>query len=173
MTIIEDTGQKIGQHDNIAEWCHKNGITVRRQKLNVGDYALPPRISIDTKKGMLEVYSNIVSDHARFREECLRAQEDNIKLVILIEDEQIRSLEDAKTWRNPMFDKYQQKWGLIIRAQKSGKMLNKQVPKPPVESERLVGMMTAMTMKYGVEWAFCHPNDTGKKIVEILLLGVN
>lgn len=139
----------------------------------MGDYALPPRISIDTKKGMLEVYSNIVSDHARFREECLRAQEDNIKLVILIEDDQIRSLEDAKTWRNPMFDKYQQKWGLIIRAQKSGKMLSKQVPKPPVESERLVGMMTAMTMKYGVEWAFCHPNDTGKKIVEILLLGVN
>ena len=139
----------------------------------MGDYALPPRISIDTKKGMLEVYSNIVSDHARFREECIRAQDDNIKLVILIEDEQIRSLEEAKTWRNPMFEKYQQKWGLIIRAQKSGKMLNKQVPKPPVESERLVGMMTAMTMKYGVEWAFCHPNDTGKTIAEILLPGVN
>ena len=139
----------------------------------MGDYALPPQISIDTKKGMFEVYSNVITDHARFKEECIRAQEDNVLLVILIEDEEIHSLEEAKHWKNPLFEKYQQKWGLIIRAQRMGKLLDKKVPKPPIASDLLVGRMEAMHMKYGVEWAFCHPRDTGKKIVEILMLGVN
>lgn len=168
MTIIEDVGQKKGQHDNISEWCQEHGITLRRQKLNVGDYQCPPRIAVDTKKGMSEIYQDLVGEHERFRNECIRAMEDGITLVILIEDEEIRTLEEARHWQNPRAKKWERDNAFVIRAQKAGKMLNHKVPKPPVPSERLVGMMDAMTMKYGVEWEFCHPDDTGKKVTEIL-----
>lgn len=168
MTIIEDTGQKVGQHTNISDWCKENGITLRRQKLNVGDYQSPPRVAVDTKYGMAEIYSDIVSDHERFRNECLRAQEDGIQLVILIEEENIRTLEEAKKWKNPRIAKWERDNGFVVRAQKAGKMLNHKVPKPPVSSERLVGMMTAMTMKYGVIFTFCHPDKTGETVYRIL-----
>ena len=168
MTLIEDSGQKIGQHDNVSDYCKENGITLRRQKLNVGDYQLPPHIAVDTKKGLQEIYSDIVSDHERFRNECLRAVEDGITLVFLIEDDHITNLEEAKRWKNPRVEKYNREYGLIINAQKAGKMKNYKVPRPPVSSERLVGMMDAMSQKYGVVWKFCKPADTGRRIVEIL-----
>lgn len=171
MTIIEDSGQKVGQHENISEWCKANGVTIRRQKLNVGDYALPPKISIDTKKGLAEIYSDIVSDHERFRNECIRAMEDGITLVFLIEDEEITNREEARHWKNPRVTKWEREWGFILRAQKAGKMMNYEVPKPPVSSERLVGMMEAMEMKYGCRFMFCKPSETGKTIVEILMNG--
>lgn len=169
MTIIEDTGQKVGQHTNISDWCAANGVTLRRQKLNVGDYQSPPRVAVDTKQGMAEIYSDIVSDHERFRKECIRAQEDGILLVILIEDETITNLDEASEWKNPRTAKWERDNRFIIQAQKAGKMLNHKVPKPPVSSERLVGMMKAMTMKYGVEWAFCHPSKTGEMVYKILM----
>lgn len=171
MTILEDVNQKIGQHTNISDWCEKNGITIRRQKLNVGDYAFPPTVSVDTKKGMAEIYSDIVTDHDRFRNECIRAQQDGIVLVILIEDEEITNLAEARQWKNPRVKKYEREYALVLRAQKAGKMLNHRIPKPPVSSERLVGMMDAMHIKYGVCWEFCHPDDTAKKIIEILTSG--
>ena len=171
MTIIEDTGQKQGQHDNIAAWCKAHGVTLRRQKLNVGDYQSPPQIAVDTKKGMAEIYSDIVSDHERFRNECLRAQEDGITLVILIESEDITSLEEAKHWKNPRITQYERTYGLVLRAQKAGKMLDKKIPKPPVPSERLVGMMDAMHLKYGVIFTFCHPRNTGEEVYRILTGG--
>lgn len=171
MTIIEDVGQKQGQHDNIKEWCDQNGVILRRQKLNVGDYQTVPCVAVDTKKGMQEIYSDLVSDHDRFRRECIRAQEDGIHLVFLIEDENITCMDDAKRWQNPRIKEYERKWGLIIRAQKAGKMLDHKVPKPPVSSERLVGMMDAMEMKYGCTFRFCHPQDTGSMVYRILMEG--
>ena len=171
MTIYEDVGNKVGQHNNISDWCETHGVTIRRQKLNTGDYCLPPSISVDTKKGMAEIYSDIVSDHERFRNECLRAQEDGITLVILIESEDITSLEEAKRWKNPRITQYERTYGLVLRAQKAGKMLDKKIPKPPVSSERLVGMMEAMTMKYGVIFTFCHPRNTGEEVYRILTGG--
>lgn len=171
MTIIEDCNQKIGKHQNISDYCKEHGITLRRQKLNVGDYQSPPRVAIDTKFGMAEIYSDIVSDHERFRNECLRAQEDGITLVILIESEDITSLEEAKHWKNPRITQYERTYGLVLRAQKAGKMLDKKIPKPPVPSERLVGMMEAMTMKYGVIFTFCHPRNTGEEVCRILTGG--
>jgi len=171
MTILEDVNNKIGKHENISAWCEANGVKIRRQRLNVGDYALPPKIVVDTKAGMQEIYSDLVSDHDRFRRECIRAQEDGIHLVFLIEDENITCIDDAKRWQNPRLKEYERKWGFIIRAQKAGKMLDHKVPKPPVSAERLVGMMDAMEMKYGCTFRFCHPQDTGSMVYQILMEG--
>ena len=169
MTILEDVNQKAGQHDNIKDYCDAHGVIIRRQKLNCGDYQFPPTITIDTKKGMAEIYNDIVQDHERFRAECIRAQEDGTRLIMLIENEDnLHNLVDAENWDNPRIRKYYKQYGFIIEAQKRGKMLDAKVPQPPVSSPRLVGMMNAMSMRYGVEWAFCHPDETGQKIIEIL-----
>jgi len=170
MTVIEDVGQKVGKHENVRESMEKQGVILRRQKLNVGDYILAPKVSVDTKQGLQEIYSDIVGDHERFRRECIRAQEDGTRLVILIEttDENLKTLDDIKNWTNPRYIDWYCQNRMILEGQKNGKFLNARVPKAPVSSDRLCNMMRAMSERYGVEFKFCHPNDTGKRILEIL-----
>lgn len=167
MTILEDVGQKVGQHDNIRHHCEQAGIILRRQKLNVGDYISAPRIAVDTKQGMQEVYSNLVQDHDRFRAECIRAQEDGTRLIILVEnDDGIRQLDDIETWMNPRVNAYYEKFSFALAAQKHGKAIK--VPSPPINNKRLIRMMETMSERYGVEWAFCSYAETGAKVVELL-----
>ena len=168
MTIIEDVGQKQGQHENIKTYCEAHGIIQRRQKLNTGDYILAPKITVDTKQGMGEVYSNIVGkEHERFRNECIRAQEDGTTLVILIEnDDGMRCLDDVEWWDNPRVHEYYEKYAFALSARKAGK--NIKIPAPPVNNKRLIKMMMTMTERYGVLWMFCDRSETGKKVVEIL-----
>ena len=167
MTIIEDVGQKQGQHDNIRLHCDGKGIILRRNKLNVGDYILAPRIAVDTKQGMGEVYSNLVQDHDRFRNECIRAQQDGTVLVILIENsEGMTCLDDVERWDNPRVYDYYHKYAYALAAQKQGK--NIKIPAPPIDNKRLVKMMLTMTERYGVQWQFCSYEETGAKVVEIL-----
>lgn len=172
MTIIEDTGQKLGQHDNVSAYCKANGIILRRQKLNVGDYIIAPRISIDTKQGMGEVYGNLVQDHDRFRAECIRAQEDGTQLIILIENNDgITCLDDVERWHNPRVDEYYSKYSFALAAKKYGR--NIRIPAPPVPNKRLITMMYTMSDRYGVRWMFCRPNETGMVLVQLLTGGVN
>lgn len=167
MTILEDVGQKQGQHDNIRLHCEGKGIILRRQKLNTGDYILAPRIAVDTKQGMSEVYSNLVQDHDRFRNECIRAMEDGTTLVILIENnEGITCLDDVERWDNPRMYDYYHKYAYALAARKKGK--NIKIPAPPIDNKRLVKMMLTMTERYGVLWQFCSYEETGAKVVEIL-----
>ena len=167
MTIYEDTRQKIGEHRNIAEYCRQQGIIVRRTKLEIGDYVSPSPVAVDTKQGMGEVYSNLVQDHDRFRNECIRAQEDGTVLVILIEnDEGLRCLDDVERWDNPRVHDYYAKYAWALAARKNGKTVK--LPAPPISNKRIVKMMETMTERYGVQWMFCSYEETGAKVVEIL-----
>ena len=56
MTLIEDSRQQEGKHKHIEDYCKRNGITMIRKCLNVGDYMLSEdgenpsgTVSIDTK----------------------------------------------------------------------------------------------------------------------------
>lgn len=170
MTIIEDVGQKQGQHENIRLHCEGKGIILRRQKLNTGDYILAPRIAVDTKQGMGEVYSNLVQDHDRFRNECIRAQQDGTVLVILIENnEGLRCLDDVERWDNPRVHEYYAKYAWALAARKNGKTVK--LPAPPISNKRLIKMMETMRERYGVQWMFCSYEETGQKIVEVLTNG--
>ena len=170
MTIIEDTGQKKGEHLNVSQYCEAAGIILRRQKLNVGDYIVAPKISVDTKQGMGEVYGNLVQDHDRFRAECVRAQEDGTRLYILIENtDGISCLDDVERWINPRVDEYYSKYSFALAAKKHGKQIR--IPSPPVPNKRLVRMMTTMSERYGVRWVFCRPEETGEMIVRLLTEG--
>lgn len=168
MTIYEDTRQKIGEHQNIADYCRKHGIVIRRTKLEIGDYISPAPVAVDTKQGMGEVYTNLVQQHDRFRRECIKAQEDGTVLVILIENnEGLRCLDDVEFWDNPRVHKYYEEYAFALAAKKKGKYSGK-IPAAPINNKRLIRMMETMTERYGVRWEFCSYEETGAKVVEIL-----
>ena len=87
MIILEDTRQQKDKHRNIAEHFEKNGITIIRQKLLVGDYTLPTdqHVCIDTKKDLRELLMDLGVDKGRFMREVALAKRLGIRLVILVE----------------------------------------------------------------------------------------
>lgn len=168
MVIQMDTREQAGKKKHILSYFEQNNIKVIRSKMYVGDWTRLDNqtVCIDTKTlGLQEVYQNLVQSHKRFRDECIRAKEAGIRLIILVEQSGIHSLGDVAKWRNKRYED----WFYIHNAQEHGKMLGAKISKkPPVSSERLMNMMKAMTMNYGVEWQFCNKSQTGKRIVEIL-----
>lgn len=171
MIILEDTRQQDSKHKAKEKWFAEHGIEVRRTKLYCGDYTLPTdqSICIDTKRDIQELVGDICgTQHSRFRDECLRAQESGIKLIILVENERkiiysrkgtfvenytIRELKDLHKWVNPRL------WIF-----KNGKQ------KYPNATKGIALQKACMTMqkKYGVEFQFCSPDEAAEKIVEIL-----
>lgn len=150
MIIIEDTRQQAGKHDLKHGFFGQNGVRIVRSKLPFGDYCLPPRIAIDTKQNISEIAGNIcgtTKEHVRFREECKLAKECGCKLIILIENEEgIRRIEDLPFWENP-------------RAAYSSTACT---------GERLAKTMLTMSERYGVQFIFCDPANSAKKIMELL-----
>lgn len=97
MILLEDTRQQAKKHEAKHQWFAKNGVEVVRSKLVVGDYTLPTdqSVCIDTKSGLLEVCGNVTQQHRRFVEELELAKQLGIRLIILVEENGIRTLEDV------------------------------------------------------------------------------
>ena len=149
MIIQEDTRQKPDKNKHIREQLEALGYTVRRfGGMAVGDYQILGKgnIVIDTKKDMNEVESNLIHDHERFKNECLLAQEAGIRLIILIQDEKLKQLNDVFGWYN---------W----RKKKNPKA---------VSGKTLHKIMVTMSDKYGVEWQFTSKNRCGEAIISLL-----
>lgn len=168
MIIQMDTREQTGKKDHILSYFDQNGIRVVRSKLFVGDWTRLDKqdVCIDTKTGGLqEVYGNVVQQHVRFRDECIRARQNGIRLVVLVEEEIISRLEDVCTWENPR----RVKWFEIDHQHRLGKKLYiKQPEKPPISSAQLQSIMKTIGERYGVEWQFCRKDETGARIVRIL-----
>lgn len=168
MIILEDTRQQDQKHTLKHKWFAEHGIEVRRTKLYCGDYTLPTNqsVCIDSKASILEILNNVCGkEHARFRRECERAQEAGIQLIVLVENDRqqigstgiwnpaIRKLEDLHRWANPR---------LFIR--RGGKQLYPNATK----GQTLQKACHTMQKKYGVKFLFCTPEESGKRIVELL-----
>lgn len=193
LLLIEDKGQKEGQHILKNRYFENNEIEVLRAPLPVGDYIIADdkvsdvihrkakrnmevkkmdflgtyAVSVDTKKDMQEIIGNICGkSHPRFRDECILAQNNGIKLYVLIENaDGVKSVEDVFKWRNPRLDRYNR----IKYMQSCGKWLNASIPiTPPTSGKTLAKSMITMQLKYGVEFVFCRPEEAGKKIIELL-----
>ena len=170
--IMADTRQKNGSHDNIDAWLILHDIEIRRTKLYVGDYTLPANqsVCIDTKYGLQEVYGNLIQDHKRFTDECKAAFSAGIKLIVLVEESGIKSVQDVAKWQNPRV----MRWERLRDAHKAGKQMNKPLsPYPPVSSERLAKAMQTIAERYHIEWRFCDKADTARTICEILGIEVD
>lgn len=168
MIILEDSRQQDSKHDLKHKYFEEKGIEVRRTKLYCGDYTLPTNqsVCVDTKNDLIELCGNVCGkEHARFRRECERAQEAGIRLIILVENDRqqigktgiwnpaITKLEELSRWANPR---------LFIK--KSGKQA---YPKA-VRGVTLMKACMTMQKKYGVQFVFCTPEESGAKILELL-----
>lgn len=169
MILLEDTRNQPGKHDRKNEYFSENGITVKRTKLYVGDYTLPAdqSVCIDTKKDIQELIGDICGkSHERFRDECIRAREANVHLIILVENKAgyvdrkkavynkvVRSIDDLYSWVNPR---------LFIW---SG---GKQKYPTATRGSTLAKCCRTMQAKYGVEFLFCAPEESAMQILKLL-----
>ncbi len=155
MIIQQDSREQLGKHQHVLDYFEQQGIKVVRSKLYVGDYTLATNqsVCIDTKRDVLELFMNLTKDHVRFRDECIRAQEAGIKLIVLIE-EPLPSGGLAE-WESPRFKS-------TTDSHKKG---DKRTNANPATMRKI---MLTMQEKYGVRFYFCDKKDTGKIIVHIL-----
>lgn len=169
MILLEDTRNQLGKHDLKNKFFSENGIEVRRTKLYCGDYTLPTdqSICIDTKKDIQELIGDICGkSHERFRDELIRAQESNIKLIILCEDnggycdkkktvynKPVTRINDLFSWKNPR---------LFIW--KSGKQ---KYPKA-TKGQTLAKCLMTLEKKYGCEFKFTTKENSGAEIIKLL-----
>lgn len=149
MILLEDTRQQANKHRLKHEYWSSHGIEIVRTKLLVGDYMVfGGTICVDTKMSVEEIAQNIGGrEHARFREECKLAQRIGATLIILVENtEDFRSVEDVTAWVNPNINKTSRS----------------------IEGPRLAKAMRTMSERYGVQFLFCTPEESGGMVLELL-----
>lgn len=146
--IIEDTRNKPDKNKHIRKQLESLGYKVERCKLYTGDYsyATNQSVCIDTKADLQEVCGNLTQQHERFQAECIRAKEAGIRLVILIQDPRIQSLNEVPSWYN---------WRL-----KKNRLA--------LTGKKLYRIMATMVERYGVEWQFTTRDKIGERIIDIL-----
>jgi ribosome-associated protein len=129
------------------------GVNLLTNILPYGDYAYPPKISVDTKRNMEEIAQNIggaASEHQRFKNECIKARDCGGKLIILVENtDGITCVDEVHKWINPE---------LVYRPR-------------AITGARLEKAMKTMTERYGVQFEFCTPEQSAKRIMELLKNG--
>ena len=197
MILISDKGQQKGKHEEKERYWKENGIEVIEAPLPTGDYILANNkamdvifrkeqrgipvkkmdflgtynVTVDTKKDIQELVINVCGkSHARFRDECILAQNNGIKLYVLVQNvgglikgtkdiynPTITSLEDLHKWKNPRL--------FLMKGPRGNK-----VQKFPRATKGITLMKACMTMQkeYGVEFVFCHNRDQGAKVLELL-----
>lgn len=191
--IVEDVGNKIDKHIVKHRWFDAHDVEVLRAPLPVGDYILYTetvadvirrkvkrgvdlkkldflgsyKVCVDTKKDMQEIVGNICGkQHDRFKDECVLAQNNGIQLYVLVENQGgISCLDDVPGWKNPRTERYE----MIVSKHKEGKWKRVPEPKaPPTTGETLAKCMKTMQDRYGVKFLFCHPDETGERILQLL-----
>lgn len=190
MIVIEDKGQQDKKHELKHLYFESQGIYWERYPLPVGDYIIANnqvldviarkqergteikkidflgtyQTCVDTKKDLQEIIGNVCGkQHARFRDECILAQNNKIKLYVLIENEDgIKSIDDLETWDNPRL--HIQKRITTPTGQR------RKVLKYPdaTNGVTLAKAMRTMQEKYGVEFEFCRPEEAGERILLLL-----
>lgn len=194
MILISDKAQKSGKHLIKENYWKRNGVEVIFQPLPVGDYVIGNDkvmdvirrkesrgietkkldflgtydVVCDSKRDIGELAMDVCSkDHERFRDSAILAQNNGIKLYIVVENEDgITCLDELDKWQNPRLIR----WLKINNAHKAGKMLYvKQSSRPPVNGERLQKACRTMEQEYApLEFIFTTPQKSGAKILELL-----
>lgn len=149
MTIQIDSREHQKAIKKIVAEFDQRGIKHPISKLLVGDYMNydNPRLVIDRKQNLTEVCQNVCQDHERFKRELIRAKENGIKVIFLVEHgPAIKTLEDIIFWENP-------------RLKSSPKAMT---------GEHLYRILSTIERKYDTKFYFCDKSQTGRRIVEML-----
>ena len=190
--ILEDLNNKVGHHNLKNEWWQKNGYEVVRYRLPVADYILmndkvqdvldrkakrgiQPKmldflgtydVACDSKNSILELCQDLQADHQRFKDSLVLAQNNNIKLYIVVENkgtylnskktiwnDDIHDIRGLFSWKNPR--------AFIFRG---GKQLYPNCAK----GEWVAKCCITMEKKYGCKFVFCTPEESAQIITKIL-----
>lgn len=149
MTIQVDSREKAHAIEKILSTFRQCCVKYYISKMWVGDYGSldNPRVAVDRKQSLLEVCSNMCQQHERFRDECVRAKEAGIHLIILVEHGRgILCIDDVEDWKNPRLKRSPQ----------------------ATTGKALASFMRTMAEKYDIEWVFCEKPQTGKEIIRLL-----
>ena len=198
MQLVEDKAQKIDQHEMKNRWWKSQGIEVMRYPLPVGDYILVDdkvrelisrkqkrnveikkmdfvgtyKVCVDTKKDIQELIGDICGkQHERFRDECMFAQNNGIKLYILVENSPI-VINERKGIYSPFINSIDNLHRFVnprLFIWRNGKQLYPTATKGITLKKACI----TMTHKYGVEFMFCRPNEAAEKVIELLAMGNN
>lgn len=153
MVLYIDSREKARAITKILAEFERHGVKYFSTKVFVGDYMSldNPRLSVDRKQNLSELYNNLCQDHNRFAAEMTRAQDAGIELIFLIEHGgSIKTIEDVKNWNNPRLKVSPYAW----------------------DGLRMYKTMLTVQGKYGVRFEFCTKAQTGKRIIEILSGGM-
>lgn len=146
MHIIVDTREQ--KYNHVTNYFDEQNIKWVRSKLICGDYQNPlnPTVIIDRKKDLQEVAGNVCQQHDRFVRELELAKELGYKLIVLVEEPNIKQLIDVCGWYN---------W----RKKKNPRA---------VSGKTLYKIMSTISDKYNVSWEFTSKQNCGKRIMELL-----
>ena len=164
MTIQIDTREHKNEAERIERQFDAMGVAHFRSKLYCGDYQSLDngRLVIDRKKDLQELCGNVTQQHERFRRELIRAQEAGIHVIVLCEHGAgIERLTDVYFWENPRLTKI--KWVVD-----NGKPKQVQAYPNAITGEKLMKILQTISAKYGVQFEFCEPANTGETIVRFL-----
>lgn len=152
-TLVEDTRQQASQHVEKNAYWKSIGQHVVRSKLIAGDYMfVGGTVSVDTKRNLLELASNIDQQHDRFRSELVNARECGIELHFLVENaDGVRDLSTLARWQNPR---------RFVNAKRG--------LRPPIDGRRMAKACATMEERYGCFFHFCTPEEAGARVLEIL-----
>lgn len=148
MQLVIQVDSREQKYDHIIRYFDSQDIKWVRSKCVVGDYVNleNPMVVIDRKKDLQEVVGNVTTQHDRFVRELELAKELGYRLIVLIEEPNIKSVSEVFGWYN---------W--------------RRKTNPRATSGRtLAKIMLTMSQKYDVEWAFCKKEECGKRIIELL-----
>lgn len=193
-TLIEDTNNKVGKHILKNKQWLENGITVERYRLPVGDYILMNDkvrdvidrkakrgiavkmmdflgtydVCCDSKFGIMEICGNFTdsASHQRVKDELILAQNNNIKLYFVVENdfqwisqsrnvynEPVTCIKDLFRWKNPR--------AFIFKR-------GVQAYPKAVKGSQLAKICMTLEERYGCKFVFCKPNEAAEIIVKIL-----
>ena len=166
--LLKDTREKIGKKLEIDDYFEKHNVKVMRSKLPFGDYAIINKMNVvvDTKKDAMELFGDLTKQHTRFRKEIQGANDFNIGLVILIEEEDYYAdLDTFKNWyRVPRWksDGWKTVNGKRYKTHSKGEQMTK------VDIDAIVKAMKTMEEKYAVIFKFTTKERCGEDIINIL-----
>lgn len=115
-----------------------------------------------------------VKRHGFFHRGLKRAQNSGIKLYVLVDNlEGVTDIDSLFRWHNPRLN-IMVNSGEVIGTTRNGYPRYRKVRKYPnaMTGERLAKACLTMQLKYGVTFLFCHPSESGKKIIELLNGGI-
>ena len=146
--LIVDTREKWTQSGNcdrhISGYLDRHGIEYVVQKLDVGDYMLDGgSITVDRKQNLEEISRNLTNgtDKQRFWAEVRRAKSCGLSLVVLVETNKIKTLQDLRGWVSKF---------------------------TPVTGQALIRQMERLRHAYGVRFVFAPRVSSARMILEIL-----